>query len=805
MLSNNTYERSDSQRLASSSQHVYKKRRVEPACDLCRQKKIRCDGQANSGKCPNCLASGSECTYAKPGRKKHEILAGSREDLERRLHKLEFLLENPRPSGDFSPGLGVRVHPSWFTDQDSSPSHVQHDISAPSLFSSTGHTPDATQSVEDSQSESDDIEETDFLTKHLEGLQLTDRFLGHSSGAKLINHVQEMKLTHGDVNHDQRPRPQIRTRFWRVKPWEQYAPLPERRDFFFPEPDLFAALVDIYFTRCNIYFPLLHRPTFERGVADGLHLIDDGFGATVLLVCALGSRHSSDPRVFLVHNETDLNSAGWKWFNQVQHRSSLYAPFRAYELQLICLSVMFLQASAAPHASWTLIGVGVRLAISSGAHRRKPTITAEDELWKRAFWVLVCLDRSSSASLGRPCPMQDKDFDLDLPKNCDDEYWENAEDPEQNFTQPPGKPAATHFFICLIKLNQIIARALDKIYPVDKSKVRHGYVKGWEQTIVAELDSALNEWLEEVPDHLRWDPTREDPLFFNQSASLYAGYYYVQILIHRPFIPSLHKASPVSFPSLAICTNAARSCSHAVLLQFERFSDCSLKQYAFPGLMSSTIVLLLTIWGGKRSGVSIDTTQEMATVHRCMDMLKSMEERWLGAGRLWDILSELVAVGDLPFPHSDLADSKKRRRGSESGNGPQEYSQPVQSNDLGTMPLQGPIDFDPVPTGMDFARWLSTGVPAQDNRNFASTVDQPLLYLSDSTPDSSETMPTTPFHQAPLDTFATQDLSSSSDQPSYPEQTGNNVPDAADVWSAALTDFELDEWGAYIMGMIEWE
>ena len=122
-------------------------------------------------------------------------------------------------------------------------------------------------------------------------------------------------------------------------------------------------------------------------------------------------------------------------------------------------------------------------------------------------------------------------------------------------------------------------------YSINKSKVLLGFVgPKWEQHIVAELDSALNKWVDSVPDHrqsqyfisfkcpgsshflvsVRWDPNREDLTFFNQSAFLHASFYHLQILIHRPFIPSPRKPSPLSFPSLAICTNAARSCSHVV-------------------------------------------------------------------------------------------------------------------------------------------------------------------------------------------------------------------------------------------------
>jgi len=76
-----------------------------------------------------------------------------------------------------------------------------------------------------------------------------------------------------------------------------------------------------------------------------------------------------------------------------------------------------------------MVGIGIRLAQDVGAHRRKTgrdSLTVEGELWKRAFWyislslttfslfirrfrVLVCMDRSISAALGRPCAIQDEE------------------------------------------------------------------------------------------------------------------------------------------------------------------------------------------------------------------------------------------------------------------------------------------------------------------------------------------------------------------------------------------------------------
>ena len=163
-------------------------------------------------------------------------------------------------------------------------------------------------------------------------------------------------------------------------------------------------------------------------------------------------------------------------------------------------------------------------------------------------------------------------------------------------------------------------------YSINKSKILLGFVgPQWEQHIVAELDSALNKWIDTVPDHLRWDPHRENLLHFNQSATLYATYYHLQILIHRPFIPSPRKPSPLTFPSLAICTNAARSCSHVGDI-CRRRGMLPLPQIQI-ATFTAGIVLLLNIWGAKKSGTFSDNGKQMSDVHKCMKLLHSIEDR----------------------------------------------------------------------------------------------------------------------------------------------------------------------------------
>lgn len=73
---------------------------------------------------------------------------------------------------------------------------------------------------------------------------------------------------------------------------------------------------------------------------------------------------------------------------------------------MVQLLAMYLRGTEFDAAAWLYISVGLRKSQDIGAHRRKMygrIPTAETELWKRAFWTLVVLDRHTSAHLGRDC------------------------------------------------------------------------------------------------------------------------------------------------------------------------------------------------------------------------------------------------------------------------------------------------------------------------------------------------------------------------------------------------------------------
>jgi hypothetical protein len=136
--------------------------------------------------------------------------------------------------------------------------------------------------------------------------------------------------------------------------------------------------------------PLLHRPTFEQAIFEGLHLRDPSFGGVVLMACALGARHVEDARAW-VPGQT-RRSAGWKWFAQVDiSRRDLFRPPRLYDIQTYILASWYGSVIFRTQLVWVLIGIAIRMLQQVSAHTKKiykSTPNAHDELWKRCFWCV---------------------------------------------------------------------------------------------------------------------------------------------------------------------------------------------------------------------------------------------------------------------------------------------------------------------------------------------------------------------------------------------------------------------------------
>lgn len=151
-------------------------------------------------------------------------------------------------------------------------------------------------------------------------------------------------------------------------------------------------------------------------------------------------------------------------------------------------------------------------------------------------------------------------------------------------------------------------------------------------------------------DIVRWNPDLMDPIALELAADMYTFAYNSRQLIHRPFIPASSPTSPsaqsptsatgaapspagrppLSFPSLAICTNAARSCAN--VLDVARQRGLMLTPGAAFGAFASATTLSIATWGAKDSGVKMDSTIQL-DINKCRRYLLLAEDVYLFAGR----------------------------------------------------------------------------------------------------------------------------------------------------------------------------
>ncbi|KAJ7766782.1 hypothetical protein B0H16DRAFT_1791179 [Mycena metata] len=644
---------------AESQPEGTKKRRLRGSCDICRRQKIRCDSAIKpGGRCSNCVSFNSECTHnlsqlkeeKGPRRKRTNAKNGASEN-----GAAESTAQLVQTAKSVVDGL---LNKTYIAPQDHDTllelllqvsryaRSLEHELdtyrqsqSPPTDRSTTSPPPDNHDDEEGGVVM--DREKIPELLRRITTKDSNHRYFGKNSSLLFVQGVMEMRSASTVVPNSTRPL------YWDRLPWEVY-PDPIIRQVF-PPADLFRDLVEIYFTEINIFMNILHRPSFEKAIAEGLHLRDHKFGAVVLAVCALGGKNSPDERVLLPG--ADELSAGWEWFRQVRRPFSgpIVEPASLHELQLCCLYILF-HLTANVESCWLLNGVGILYAQDIGAYQRDPNapLTVEGELVKRSVAFLITFDCVASACYGRTTVATAGQTEPPSLLTCDDEYWE-VPDPKLAFKQPPGKPSVAAFSSTYFELMKVLT---------SKGNLAAAAA---DRNTVAELDLLLNRWVNDIPEHLLWNPFQENEIFFEQSSSLYASLYHgtfapppstllesleVQIMIHRLFIRTQNSST---FKSLAICTNAARSCSQIADVKGRRGGILPSSQF-IKSVFESAVVLLLNVFGGTRSGLGIDAARELVDVYKCMRFLKQTEHRAQLAGRFYDILCELMTTSNLPLP-----------------------------------------------------------------------------------------------------------------------------------------------------------
>lgn len=472
-----------------------KRRRVTRACDLCRNKKVKCDGKQP---CIHCTVYLYNCTYDQPNirnKNAQPLQRGSSQILER---------------------LSMRGQPS-------SPAHKLLHVLFPKVD------PDHI-----------DVMKFQKIVGHLQQRnpsninlhELQDLYLDSSTPNALP--VDTVELHPSLVDEE-----------------------PQAAEFRIILPPKPVALQLIYTTwgKACVLFRFYHRPLLLEEV-DLLYSLDPlrytdrqqkflPFMYSILACGLLFLRAPYSPD----SQDNLLEDDGFRYFNEARKLIDITNVTDIPLIQTIVMMIIYLQCSARLSTCYSYIGIALRSALKEGLHRnllifqllKRKLDPIEVDTRKRLFYTIYKMDIYINSLLGLPRLISEDEFDQDLPLELDDELITRD---AYLFDQQQGRLSSSACANHHTKLIVILSHIVRELYPIKiKSKLKNPVVSEKLHDKVTVLELELKQWLDALPPELKpTDPLDPESLEKIPEKFLLANYYLhlsflnCQNNLYRPFI-----------------------------------------------------------------------------------------------------------------------------------------------------------------------------------------------------------------------------------------------------------------------------
>ncbi|KAI8657583.1 Zn(2)-C6 fungal-type domain-containing protein [Fusarium keratoplasticum] len=677
-----------------------KRRRIARACDMCRKKKIKCDGKMPA--CTHCINYKTECVFTQV-EKKRAPPKGAKyiEGLENRLNRMEHLLRLSGLLDEEDGDLGALEKKLMERNQKSrqasmatasSPASPSQTASVPSAIDGTGSTPqssltspnpivreDKRKSVTPAPDDAnpEDQEEVEALSEMMCSLVTNTygetRYIGSSSGFSIFSPKgiswvnsktgdNSFQRTISDVSVDDHKwtnwKPEV---FGDLFQRPVFRPLPSK-------PEALSLLKD-FFENFNCIFPLFHQPTF-------MHLVErqyssdpyQGSGWWASLNCAFAIAHRLRVMSNLVPQEEDDKAWGY-----LKNALGVFPELTMRNTDLLSVQALlgmalFMQGTPNPQPTFLLIAAAMRLAHSIGLHKRGTGFNlnpVEIEQRKRVFWIAYMLDKDLCLRAGRPPAQDDDDMNVELPDA----------DPEDNIGNIPladGK-GKMNLFRVMCEFATIESEVYKRLYSVQATKQSDGELLN----TIGELDQKLEDWKDRIP--IDYRPEHEikashTPLILHV-VMVHLTYYNCLTTIHRMSVHHGYWTSRLSnyaiqglnakplnprvFSSAALCTAAARA--SVSLLKYVPQGDFSCVWLILYFPVSALVTLFGNILQNPLDPRAKSDTRLMNMVVTFLSMLGQEAEQG-GVHRMLGICSEFERIAKAVIEKAEKEQSSRRKR-----------------------------------------------------------------------------------------------------------------------------------------------
>ncbi|CAK1366970.1 hypothetical protein CB0940_10319 [Cercospora beticola] len=576
----------------------YPRRRATIACEICRSRKSKCDG--NRPKCKLCTELNAECVYREPGIK---LDAGDKLILERLAH-IEGLLHSNLLGSVSSPG--AHVGPI---------SPATSNTASEDLHSKRAHT---------------------FAA----GVGLAP--LG-GGGISLATNISTMPKAHTTPALHLLQWPMIRDLVSRscdqqvLLQLEVVRPALDLQPPYSLDLDLAgkpSAYVRSFFDKVNVWYAVVNPYTFA-GICRQASAVGFRSGVEtciVLLVLALGQAAHSGHSISRVPQDQSppgmaYFNAAWLLMPAVMIRNDVASA------QCHLLAAAYLMYLVRPLEAWNILcAASAKLQLLL---QNPSAIPAQDkELSERIYWNILMIESDLLAELDLPhTGIVQLEESMRLPRSFPFDAAAAARD------ESPGEDDIW-YFLAEIALRRLLNRVSHVIYSQKRNSIASL------EPVVAELEFQLNQWYEGLPVPIRF-PRERVPAQGHVQTVLRLRYFACRTIIFRPYIQAvLGDENLIHEPGVR---TACEKCLDACVRQLDRINvhHEGHLPYLFQGALSITSQILLLMGATLSRNLSamlppkqqLDTliadvlaeTQNVAhlapSIGLCADIVREADER----------------------------------------------------------------------------------------------------------------------------------------------------------------------------------
>ncbi|EGO60518.1 hypothetical protein NEUTE1DRAFT_56998 [Neurospora tetrasperma FGSC 2508] len=690
-----------------------KRRRIARACDMCRKKKIKCDGKLPA--CTHCINYKTDCVFTQVEKKRSppkgyvtppadaqarehwlivECLAvpstlkvsrigllGDDDNGATDLGTLERkLAEKTAQSRQTSQAAASNpTSPSQAASgQDGNNSTPRSSLASPLPEAPRDKEGEKRASIAPEKVEKEETEqEVSALSEMMCSLVTNNngetRYIGSSSGFSIFSPkgIQWVNEKMGDSSFQQMISDvSVDDHKWtRWKP-DIFGDLFRRVIFkeLPPKPEAMSLLKD-YFENFNCMFPLFHQPTF-------MHLVErqyssdpyQGSGWWASLNVALAIAYRLRVMSNLVPQEEDDKAWGY-----MKNAMAVFSELTMRNTDLLSVQALlgmslFMQGTPNPQPSFLLIATAIRLSHTIGLHKRGTGFNLnpiEIEQRKRVFWIAYMLDKDLCLRSGRPPAQDDDDMNVDLPD-------EDPADGIGNIPLADGK-GKMNLFRKMVEISIVESKVYKRLYATKATKQSDGELLN----TIGELDQELEDWKDSIPIDFR--PEHEikashTPLILHV-VMLHFTYYNCLTTIHRMSIHHGYWTSRLSnfaiqglnarplnpriFSSAALCTSAARA--SISLLKYIPQGDFSCVWMVLYFPVSALVTLFGNILQNPLDPRARSDAKLMSVVVTFLSMLGHEAETG-GVHRMLGICAEFERIAKVVIDKAEKENSSRRKR-----------------------------------------------------------------------------------------------------------------------------------------------